>query len=74
MSHRRSALVLFFLLAVAALLRLHRLGDEAWLDEIQTHALVSRLGLGELATTYPSQNQHVLYSLLARVAIVVFGD
>lgn len=74
MSRRRSVLVLSVLLAVAALLRLHRLGDEAWLDEIQTHALVSRLGLGELATTYPSQNQHVLYSLLARVAIVVLGD
>lgn len=74
MPHRRSALLLFALLVIAVLLRLHRLGDEAWLDEIQTHAIVSRLGLAELATTYPSQNQHVLYSLLARMAIVLFGD
>ena len=74
MSRRGAALVLCGLIVVAALLRLHRLGDEAWLDEILTHELVSRLDLAALATTYPSQNQHVLYSLLARLAIVVLGD
>lgn len=74
MPRRRSALLLLALLIVATALRLHRLGDETWLDEILTHVRVSHLGLVELATTYPSQNQHVLYSLLARVAIVVFGD
>ena len=74
MSPRRSAILLGVLLIVAAVLRLHRLGDEAWLDEILTHVLVSRLDLAELATSYPSQNQHVLYSLLARVSIVVLGD
>jgi hypothetical protein len=74
MPSRRSALVLLALLAVATLLRLHRLGDEAWLDEILTHVRVSRLDLAALATTYPSQNQHVLYSLLARMAIDVLGD
>lgn len=74
MSPRRSAIVLGLLLAAAAVLRLYRLDDEEWLDEILTHVLVSRLDLAELATSYPSQNQHVLYSLLARVAIVVLGD
>lgn len=74
MPRRRSSLLLLALLLVATALRLHRLGDETWLDEILTHVRVSQLGLAELATTYPSQNQHVLYSLLARVAIVLFGD
>jgi hypothetical protein len=74
MSPRRSAILLGVLLVCAAALRLYRVGDEEWLDEILTHVLVSRLDLAELATSYPSQNQHVLYSLLARVSIVALGD
>jgi mannosyltransferase len=67
-------LLLAILLVAATLLRLHRLGDEAWFDEILTQIRVSRLGLWQIATTYESQNQHLLYSLLARLSIDVFGD
>ena len=67
-------LLLAILLVAAVLLRIHRLGDETWLDEILTQIRVSRLGLWQLATTYESQNQHLLYSLLARLSIDVLGD
>lgn len=74
MTRRAPLLLLSALLLVATLLRLYRLGDEPWLDEIDTHLRVSHLGLAQLATTYPSQNQHVLYSLLARLSIDLLGD
>ena len=62
------------ILLVATLLRLHELGDELWFDEIITWLRVSRLDAGAILTTYESQNQHLLYSLLARGALVLFGD
>lgn len=61
-------------LTLAIVLRLHALGDELWFDEIVTRLRVTRLDLAQIATSYESQNQHLLYSLLARVAIVVLGD
>jgi uncharacterized membrane protein len=66
--------VLAGILLTATLLRLHRLGDELWLDEILTQIRVARLDLAGIATSYESQNQHLLYSLLARLAIVTLGD
>lgn len=74
MRWRRDILLLAGLLLLAVALRLHRLGDELWFDEIVTQIRVSRLDLASIATSYESQNQHLLYSLLARVAIVVLGD
>lgn len=74
MHRRRETLAIAILLAIAALLRLHRLGDELWYDEIVTQIRVAGLDLRGIATTYESQNQHLLYSLLARVAIVALGD
>jgi len=70
----RELLVLSGILLIATLLRLHRLGDELWLDEIITHVRVARLGWCEILTSYESQNQHLLYSLLARLVIVTLGD
>ncbi|MBY0279206.1 glycosyltransferase family 39 protein [Candidatus Binatia bacterium] len=74
MTRRPALLLLSALLLLATLLRVQGLGDEPWLDEIDTHLRVSHLGLARLATTYPSQNQHVLYSLLARLSIDLLGD
>jgi mannosyltransferase len=62
------------ILLLAAVLRLYRLGDELWFDEVVTHVRVASLDLWSIATTYESQNQHLLYSLLARGALVAFGD
>lgn len=70
----RETLTIAILLLLAIVLRLHALGDELWFDEIVTQIRVAHLDLAGIATTYESQNQHLLYSLLARVAIVALGD
>jgi len=72
--HRREILALAILLAVAAVLRLYRLGEELWFDEIVTQIRVASFDLRGIATTYESQNQHLLYSLLARLSIDALGD
>lgn len=68
------AVALAAILAVAAVLRWHDLGAEPWFDEIWTHLRCSAQSLGELASTYDSQNHHILYSLLAKLSLLAFGD
>ncbi len=70
----RESAALLAVLAVALALRLRDLGDGLWFDEIQTLVDYVRLPLGRLLTTYDSQNQHMLYSLLARVSVTTFGE
>ena len=62
------------LLVLATVLRLHALEAGPWLDEIDTWVNYARRPLGEIVTTFDSQNQHLLYSVLARLSIVLFGD
>jgi hypothetical protein len=69
-----SWLVLSALLLVALTLRLHQLGNGLWLDEILTYLNYASLPFGEIITTYDSQNQHFLYSLLAHASFLIFGE
>lgn len=63
------------LLAVAALaLRLYRLDLGLWLDEIITVRDFVRRPFLEILTLFPYQNQHMLYSLLARISVVLLGE
>lgn len=62
------------LCVVGLALRLWRLDTDLWLDEVLTLTDFLRLPFSEIIATFPSQNQHVLYSLLARGAILVFGE
>ncbi|MGH9859396.1 MAG: glycosyltransferase family 39 protein, partial [Candidatus Acidiferrales bacterium] len=62
------------LTVLAAALRLPGLDQQLWYDEMVLAVRWMPLGLGEIATTYTSQNQHMLYSLLARVAVELFGE
>jgi 4-amino-4-deoxy-L-arabinose transferase-like glycosyltransferase len=62
------------LLVLGAGLRLHRLGEGLWFDEIQTLVDYVRLPLGRIVTTFDSQNQHLLYSISARLAVVALGE
>jgi mannosyltransferase len=62
------------LLVLATALRLHALEAGPWLDEIDTWVHYARRPLGEILTSFDSQNQHLVYSVLARVSIVLFGD
>lgn len=62
------------LLALGLLLRMVDLGEGLWYDEIVTLVRYVRQPIGEIVTTYDSQNQHLLYSLLARPSVVAFGE
>jgi mannosyltransferase len=51
----------------------YRLDSGFWYDEILTYTKYARLSFGENVTTFDSQNQHFLYSLLAHTASQIFG-
>lgn len=61
------------LLAIALGLRLYGLNAGLWHDEIATYINYGGLSFGEILTVYDSQNQHMLYSLIARISLLVFG-
>lgn len=65
---------LVLLTAVAAALRGFALDQQLWYDEMAALLDSVRQPLGTILTTYNSQNQHTLYSLLARVSIILLGD
>lgn len=62
------------LLAMAFVVRFHRLGDGLWIDEIGTWVRFMDLPLWKIPTVYGSENQHFLFSLLARLSLLVFGE
>src|SRR5215813_7963674 len=61
-------------LVVALAVRLPGLNDGLWFDEIQTLVDYVRYPLARIVTTFDSQNQHLLYSVLARISVQVFGE
>jgi len=67
-------LVLLALLGLALVLRIVALGDGLWFDEIQTLVDYARLPAGQVVTTFDSQNNHLLYSLIASVTLTLFGE
>ena len=67
-------LVLVVLLFAAAALRLYGLDDGLWIDEILTWTTYMHQPLGELPAAYDSENQHFLFTLLAKVCWLVFGE
>ncbi len=64
---------LALLTALAAVLRAIALNQQLWYDEILTLLDSVRQPLGTIVTTY-AQNQHALYSVLARISILLLGD
>lgn len=71
---QRAGWAVLALALVALLLRLYRLGEGLWLDEIYTWVRFMRLPLGEIPFTYGSENQHFLFSLLARASMDLLGE
>ncbi len=71
---RGELLFLAVLLVVAAGLRLWALGEGLWYDEIETMVEYARRPVGDIVLSYKSQNNHVLYSLMARTSTVLFGE
>ncbi len=76
-NNRLSAPVIFGLIAlsiVALGLRLVNLNSDLWLDEVLTLLDFVRYPVGHIVTSFPSQNQHMLFSLLAKLSTTVFGE
>lgn len=69
-----SLVTLAMILVAALLIRLHDLGIGIWFDEIVTHVSYMHMTLGEILTTYDNQNNHLLYTWLARLSLLTFGD
>jgi hypothetical protein len=67
-------LVLFVLLGIAAVLRLVNLDAGLWYDEITTLVEQVRAPLGDILSRFATQNQHPVYSLLARGTFALFGE
>lgn len=63
-----------FILVLGAGLRVPSLGSGLWYDEIATYVDYVRLPLARIISTFDSQNQHLLYSILGRISVVIFGD
>jgi hypothetical protein len=71
----RPALIYLSVLSVIALaLRLWNLNSDLWIDEVLTLLDFVRLPIGQIVTSFPSQNQHMLYSILAHASTAAFGE
>ena len=71
---RGATLALAALLVLGAALRLVDLGEGLWFDEIQTLVEYARHPMRRILATFDSQNNHVLYSLVAHASLETFGD
>jgi mannosyltransferase len=73
-SVQASLLIVAMLTIVAAALRLYRLDNGLWFDEIATLVRSVRLPLAQIITGYRGDNDHTFYSLLAHLSVQVFGE
>jgi 4-amino-4-deoxy-L-arabinose transferase-like glycosyltransferase len=63
------------MLSVAALgLRIYRLDSCLWFDEVLTLLDFARPPFALIFTSFPNQNQHMLYSLLAHASLAALGE
>ncbi|MCI0591203.1 MAG: glycosyltransferase family 39 protein [Gammaproteobacteria bacterium] len=74
--HRRNfnRALLGALIIAASALRLYGLDSGLWLDEILTYVDHAKMPFGEIVSTYDSENQHLLYSLLTHASFQIFGE
>jgi len=69
------AWVLLTALMVLALgLRLWQLDSGMWIDEVTTLIAYARSPFGEIVSRFESQNNHVLYSIVAHASLLLFGE
>lgn len=73
-SKRFVPITLVALLVAATILRIYRLNSGLWFDEIVTYVKYARLPYLTIVTTFDSENQHFLYSILAHTSLLIFGD
>ena len=68
----KGVLVVAVLVGVA--LRVYFVDSGLWFDEIVTLVDSVRMPLAQIVTHFPGNNDHPLYSVLARLSIVAFGE
>ncbi len=66
--------ILIGLSVLAFVLRIWNLNSDLWLDEVLTLLDFVRYPVGHIVTSFPSQNQHMLFSLLAKFTTTIFGE
>lgn len=71
---RKTLGVLAGLTVLAVALRIPNLNSCMWLDEVLTMVRFARPPVSQILTSFPDQNQHMLYSLLAHASIRMFGE
>jgi mannosyltransferase len=71
---RQSLLILALLSVLALGLRLWHLNSDLWYDELISLLDFIRPPLGQIVTSFGSQNQHMLYSILAHGSLSLFGE
>jgi len=59
---------------IALILRVWNLNSDLWIDEVFTLLDFVRQSAGVILTSFPSQNQHMLFSLLAHLSTGIFGE
>ena len=67
-------IALIILTFIALGLRLWNLNSDLWVDEVFTLLDFARPSFREILTSFPSQNQHLLYSILAHTSLEIFGE
>ncbi len=67
-------LLLAAITVVALGVRFWRLDSGLWVDEVFTLTDFVRVPLGQIVTSFPSQNQHMFYSVLAHASVITFGE
>jgi mannosyltransferase len=66
--------ILAGLTLLAALLSVPSLNSGLWTDEVLTLVHYARSPVAQILTSFPDQNQHMLYSLLAHCSMRIFGE
>ncbi|MGE3167612.1 MAG: glycosyltransferase family 39 protein [Pyrinomonadaceae bacterium] len=67
-------IALAFLCVVSLGLRMWYLNTDLWVDELLTLLDFSRQPMGQILTSFPNQNQHMLFSILSHASIETFGE
>lgn len=62
------------LFILAAGLRLYGLETGIWFDEMLTHVYYMPLTVGQIVSTFDDANNHVLFTIAAKLSITAFGD
>lgn len=73
-TNRGGYILLTVITIFCLLLRLPALNSCLWLDEVLTMVNFAQWPLSHIFTSFPDQNQHMLFSMLAHCSIRIFGE